>query len=351
MNDKFKPVFRWAILIGVLLLTALTVMAARRDSDAKKDVAADQTAAQAADPSQYVGSDVCQGCHEAEGKSIESSPHFATETSKKVWGTPAHGCESCHGPGAAHVAAGGDKTKIFTFEGVKPEQITKRCMACHAANLEQQQFMRSTHNENGVTCTSCHSVHHSKLEYLLVQQQTPLCFSCHAEQRADFQKPFRHRVSEGLIQCGDCHNPHGTLEDRQLRVTADQNFVCFKCHSDKRGPFMYEHEPVKVEGCTTVTSARFDQSTHCSSSRASTHCACSATPTWAIEPATRGRGQVHQQNKFNQNCTICHSNIHGSNLSFVLLQKERRGKRWSIQNKIRRVLSFPEEGGCKGVAV
>ena len=325
MNYKFKPVFRWAILIGILFLTALTVMATKRDSDAKKDVAANQTAAQAADPSQFVGSDVCKGCHEAEGKSIESTPHFATETSKKVWGISAHGCESCHGPGAAHVAGGGDKSKIFTFEGVKPEQITKRCMACHASNPEQQQFMRSTHNENGVTCTSCHSVHHSKLEYLLVQRQTPLCFSCHAEQRADFQKPFHHRVDEGLIKCDDCHNPHGTTIGRQLRATADQNFVCFKCHSDKRGPFFYEHEPVKVEGCVYCHTPHGSTNPRLLTPRASIRCACSATQTWVAEippgpMSTPGTGTLHQQNKFNQNCTICHANIHGSNSSSLLFQ-------------------------------
>ena len=180
--------------------------------------------------SQYVGADTCKGCHEDNFKNIEASPHYRTNLAK-IRGEEVHGCESCHGPGSAHVAGGGDKSKIFTFKGARPEAITKRCMTCHEANPAQREFMRSTHNENGVTCTSCHSVHHSKLENQLVQKQTPLCFSCHVEQRADFQKPFHHRVEEGLIKCDDCHNPHGALRDRQLRSTPDQDMVCFKCHS------------------------------------------------------------------------------------------------------------------------
>ena len=28
------------------------------------------------------------------------------------------------------------------------------------------------------------------------------------------------------------------------------DIACVKCHSDKRGPFVYEHPPVRVEGCT-----------------------------------------------------------------------------------------------------
>jgi len=323
MRHFLKPTFRWAVLIGVLLLAAATMMAAKRDSDAKKAGPADQKTAQA-DPSQYVGSDTCKGCHDEAGKSIEAGPHFRIGTSKKIRGEEVHGCESCHGAGAAHVEGGGDKSKIFNFKGVKPEEITKRCMTCHESSPEQREFMRSTHNENGVTCTTCHSVHHSTREYQLVKAQTPLCFSCHAEQKADFQKPFRHRVDEGLIQCGDCHNAHGTTVGRQLRATADQNFVCFKCHTDKRGPFFYEHEPVKVEGCSychtphgstnprLLNVARINSlCLQCHTNMGGRNAAGSTNP---------GTGSVHQQNRYNQSCIICHSNIHGSNTSSLLFQ-------------------------------
>ena len=110
--------------------------------------------------------------------------------------------------------------------------------------------MRSTHNENGITCTSCHSVHHSTQEYLLVKRQTPLCFSCHAEQRADFQKPFHHRVEEGLIKCGDCHNPHGTLKAANCGPRPTRTSSASSATATSADRSIYEHEPVKVEGCT-----------------------------------------------------------------------------------------------------
>jgi DmsE family decaheme c-type cytochrome len=267
-----------------------------------------------ADPtggSTYVGSDVCKTCHEDQFKNIDASPHYRTNL-PKIRGEEVHGCESCHGAGSAHVAGGGDKTKIFIYADARPEAVTRRCLACHEANLEQRQFMRSTHNENGVTCTSCHSVHHSTLEHLLVKKQTALCFSCHAEQKADFQKPFHHPVEEGLVQCNDCHNPHGTLNARQLRSTPDQDAVCFKCHSDKRGPFVFEHEPVKVEGCTTChfphgsTNPRMLTSARTNSLCLQCHAATSAIG--------------HTQNSRIQQCIDCHSNIHGSNLSNVFFK-------------------------------
>jgi DmsE family decaheme c-type cytochrome len=297
---------RWTlVLIGMILLGAATLMAAKKDTK-EKEAAPENANPAPADQSQYVGSETCKACHEEQWKNIEASPHFRVNAAK-IRGEAAHGCESCHGPGAAHVAGGGDPTKIFKFEKASTDAISRRCLTCHEANLEQRQFLRSTHNENGVSCTSCHSVHHSTQEYLLVQRQTPLCFSCHAEQRADFQKPFRHRVDEGLIRCSDCHNAHGTLVARQLRTTPDQDAVCFKCHSDKRGPFIFEHEPVKVEGCTSC------HYPHGSSNPRMLTAARTNSLCLQCHAATDAIG--HTQNTRLQQCIACHSNIHGSNLS------------------------------------
>src|SRR6202158_3102707 len=110
------------------------------------------------DASKYVGAETCKTCHEDVYNAWEKTPHWKTTLNKE----PSHqGCEGCHGPGADHVAGGGDKTKIITLPGAKPKTIPKRCLPCHESNPEQREFMRSTHNENGVSCTSCHSVHHS----------------------------------------------------------------------------------------------------------------------------------------------------------------------------------------------
>jgi len=257
----------------------------------------------------YVGSETCKGCHEAQFKGIDGTPHAVLDSTSKK---DSHGCESCHGAGSAHVEAGGDKTKIFTFKDAKPEEISKRCMTCHESTPGQRDFMRSTHSENGVACTSCHSPHHAKQEHLLVKKQTELCFSCHAEQKADFQKPFHHRVEEGLIQCDDCHNPHGTLAGKQVRSTPDQDAVCFKCHSDKRGPFVFEHEPVKVEGCT---SCHFP---HGSANPRMLNTARTNSLCLECHAATSAIG--HTQNTRIQQCTDCHSSVHGSNLSNVFFK-------------------------------
>ena len=59
------------------------------------------------------------------------------------------------------------------------------------------------------------------------------------------------------MACTDCHNPHGTFAP-SWRMGRSPSLVdqalaneetCIGCHSDKRGPFAFEHPPVRVEGC------------------------------------------------------------------------------------------------------
>jgi len=258
-----------------------------------------------------VGADTCKTCHEDQFKGFEASPHWMTTQDTKMT-HPGHGCESCHGPGSAHVEGGGDKSKIFTFADAKPEEITKRCLTCHESKVEQREFMRSPHHDNGVSCISCHSIHHSKKEYLLTASQPQLCYSCHKEQIADFQKTFRHRVDEGLIKCTDCHNAHGALRDRNVRSSPNQDLVCGKCHSDKRGPFVFEHEPVRVEGCMA-----------CHTPHSSVYPRMLLTArvnTLCLQCHEQIPTGPHSQNLARQTCIMCHMSIHGSNVSNIFFK-------------------------------
>ena len=71
---------------------------------------------------------------------------------------------------------------------------------------------------------------------MLVQNTPQLCYGCHTSAKADFAKPYHHRVNEGLLQCNDCHNPHGTAIAGQLRTMPNGDAICYKCHVDKQGP-------------------------------------------------------------------------------------------------------------------
>lgn len=274
----------------------------------------------------YVGSEVCMSCHEDLYKSFAKTAHYKLITGKLK---PAEtGCEACHGPGEDHVNAGGDKMKIRRFSEMKPRAINETCLGCHKRDQVRTNFLRSEHNVNDVGCASCHDPHHAKVtENLLRQPQSRLCYECHGEIRTEFAMPFHHRVPEGLMNCTDCHSQYGcevgfagAKPSRLMRTSVGTDEVCFRCHADKRGPFAFEHQPVKIEGCQIC-----HQPHGASNSRMLTRsdvrflCLECHTNTSAIP--IPGTPVFHDQStpRF-QNCTTCHVMIHGSNSSAVFFR-------------------------------
>jgi DmsE family decaheme c-type cytochrome len=272
-----------------------------------------QTNATSANPTaQYVGVDVCKTCHqELFEKHFEQTPHF------KVAAQGGHICEDCHGPGSAHVEGGGDVSKIINFEKLSRQEAVSRCLSCHGDAHEQRRFAQSAHDSNDVGCLDCHSPHHAKeAQHLLVQKQPQLCYGCHTSAKADFAKPFHHRVEEGLIQCSDCHNPHGTAILHQVRTLPSGDFICYKCHAEKQGPFVYEHVPVKTEGCGSCHTPH--GSTNPRMLRVSQiNLLCLQCHTF---PTQGPAGPAHNQSQKYQACTMCHVAIHGSNFSNVFFK-------------------------------
>src|SRR5580658_4216888 len=199
--------------------------------------------------SKYVGAETCKTCHEEIYNAWSKTPHWKT-TLNTNGGPSKQGCEGCHGPGAEHVAGGGDTSKIFNPAKHSTKEVDAKCETCHAG--AHPDFERSPHAKADVGCISCHSVHApADKESLLKAAQPTLCFQCHADQKAQFNMPIHHKVNEGLVKCTDCHDPHGTFLANNLKSTEDQNQICTKCHTDVRGPFTYEHAPVRAEGCVT----------------------------------------------------------------------------------------------------
>lgn len=270
----------------------------------------------------YVGSEVCKSCHEDIYNKFSPNPHVhLLEEKTTLASVEVHGCESCHGPGSEHVAGGGDKSKIIRPDRLKPEKASAVCQTCHQAG-DRSNFHRSAHLENGIGCTSCHSIHAAKVKSTLLQSATPaLCYGCHTEVRAEFGRPFRHRVNEGLVQCSDCHNEHGGFLPRQLRTSAHQDQVCYKCHSEKRGPFVYEHLPVKTEGCTACHTPHGSTNPRLLKvSQVNVLCLQCHTLSLGNMPSQPPAGPAHNQAQKYQACTMCHQFIHGSNFSEVFFK-------------------------------
>jgi DmsE family decaheme c-type cytochrome len=264
----------------------------------------------------YVGSETCALCHADVAKKFDENPHSKLALEHGGKGAT---CESCHGPGQAHTEDPADPKKIFRFDKATPKQIDATCLGCHAG--AHPNFERSPHAKAGVSCTSCHSVHSFKSEISLLKDAQPkLCYACHADVKPAFALPFHHKVDEGLVKCSDCHDVHGTFNDKQLRTTADQNAICTKCHIENAGPFAYEHPVVKTEGCLACHSPHGSPNARLLiTSNINTLCLqChSGTNSTAFPNAVSPLGPAHNQSTQYVSCTSCHTQIHGSNASNV----------------------------------
>ncbi len=185
----------------------------------------------------------CVLCHEQLGRQFETNVH-ARIASFEVYGG-VQGCQSCHGDGQAHIDSGGDPSTILSLgEDMDPEASVEACVSCHQS-AALHDWEQSAHGLNDVACVSCHKVHEDPGAVNYVDT----CVSCHPQVAAQFRYPSHHPVMEGHMDCQSCHNPHGNSIG-MLNNEERPAELCFSCHAEQQGPWIFEHEPV-FEGCAT----------------------------------------------------------------------------------------------------
>lgn len=279
----------------------------------------------ASKPAEYVGSETCQVCHEDIFKAFLKSPHAAVETSKKG-GWAGKACESCHGPGSKH-AESASAADIVNPSKVRPAEADKLCLKCHLNRPTHVGRIESGHARNSVGCTQCHAVHKNGPNGLVPHgavKINDLCASCHPSVWAQFQRPYKHRLPEGAMSCTDCHNPHGTFRPQMLRAFAGNEPGCIKCHAEKRGPFTFEHAPVRLEGCATCHEPHGSANPRMLT-RQEVRFVCLECHANLPVPQPAAMGVVPpafhdlRSPRF-QNCTICHQKVHGSYVDRNLLR-------------------------------
>lgn len=300
---------RWLCIVAFLAVSSAAAAPAQ-PAGWKKPLAA--PAASAAD---FVGSETCATCHADIATKFSANPHAKLALAH---GGTGQTCESCHGPGKAHVESGGDATKILRFTKASAKQVDTACLSCHAS--AHPNFERSAHGQAGVGCTSCHSVHSPASDARLLKAAEPkLCYGCHTDIKPAFAQVSHHRVEEGLVACSDCHNPHGTLNDTLLQKSEDQNAVCTKCHTETAGPFVYEHPPIKTEGCLSCHYPHGSPNARLLT-RNNVNSLCLQCHSASMNFTAPGTPSFHNQANQYQACTVCHVQIHGSNASNVFFK-------------------------------
>jgi DmsE family decaheme c-type cytochrome len=275
-----------------------------------------RAAAQSAEPvpaGDYVGSDTCATCHEAEAKGLTGTQHARAANPRTPMAT--HGCESCHGAGKAHVDAGGDASKIVSPSKLLPQRASEICTSCHDRGTHAL-WSGSQHDQRNVGCVTCHSVHAPKGEkQIKAASQMELCGTCH-KNVVNRQHRFTHMpVREGKVECTSCHNPHGSANVKLLKVGTTVDDSCTSCHSEKRGPHLWEHAPVS-NSCVTCHNPHGSNNERLLEAKLPYLCQrCHVT---SRHPPTVYDGFV-LKNSTNANkiisrgCVNCHQQIHGSN--------------------------------------
>jgi len=258
----------------------------------------------------------CTRCHDD-----EDSPGVIT-IGRTKHGTRADArtptCTSCHGDSEDHLSApvsaeNRPKPDRYFSKGTSTPASVRAdaCLTCHKGN-ERMFWNTSTHSARDVSCNSCHKIHNGGVDEVRDRSTQPeVCFDCHKGQRVQFQKASRHPIVEGKVVCSDCHSPHGSAGPK-LMARDTVNDTCFQCHVEKRGPFLWNHQPVTEDcsychnphGTNTAMLLKWRQPFLCQQCHEpSSHQGEIASLTSSGgAPRTLARG-----------CLNCHTNIHGGN--------------------------------------
>jgi DmsE family decaheme c-type cytochrome len=253
----------------------------------------------------------CAACHDDVVKGFAKSSHGRYFAADKDYQDAS--CTSCHKGAQEHAQSGGEKKPLSLTKGAAAE-ANAACLSCHAGHKRQALWEGSAHQLVGLRCASCHDVH--KMHIGTPEQAKTLpgatettkkCLECHGTLRASFHQRSSHPLRDGQMQCTSCHNPHGTAGEK-LIDTGSVNELCYTCHQNMRGPFLWEHSPVR-EDCLTCHRPHGSNYPQLLQARVTQLCqSCHQQgrhQTVAGYPAAIWQG--------NKACLNCHMNIHGSN--------------------------------------
>jgi DmsE family decaheme c-type cytochrome len=175
----------------------------------------------------FAGNKACYECHTNITRIFPTGPHgrLYFEGAQMQDST---GCESCHGPGSKHIAAGGGRGQFIVNPGKDPAA----CFRCHLQT--HAEFNLPQHHpvlENKMNCVQCHDPHGMDIRKpargLAMARLNETCAPCHREQ----SKPFVYEHEALREGCTICHNPHGSINAKML-IERDNN-LCLKCHAQR----------------------------------------------------------------------------------------------------------------------
>ena len=307
----------WAMAVGLAAAggrqqtasgAAPTAVAARPPA-----TAAGPAAPGTAQANGFVGDDTCSTCHEPEAKALHLTQHGKAQNTRTPAAQTNQSCETCHGPGQAHVDSG-DKTKIKRFTAMSPRDVNATCLSCHNKGAHVN-FEGGMHDARNVSCATCHSVHNPKSERAQLKTVTAVqtCETCHKQEAMKVKKSGHMPVREGKMDCTSCHSPHGSTNVRMLKTGNSLNEMCASCHGEKRGPFVWDHAAGRENcaSCHDPHGSNNDRMLVAKEPMLCQRCHVSRRHPATIYDGTQIAAASNRV--VGRSCVNCHSQIHGSN--------------------------------------
>ena len=288
-------VLRLAAIIPAVVLASL--MAAQRAGGGQDPA-----------PAPFSVSD-CATCHDKPVAGMAGTPHSRLDGK----------CASCHGDPTAHmksVLESGEPGPIVSIKKMKADQVNQTCLTCHD-KARQANWGGGAHERRGLSCVSCHSVHafQSTKAQLKTARDSETCFTCHTQIRAKGMRVSHHPVREGAMECASCHDPHDGTKPKMISAES-VNEKCLSCHTEKRGPFLWEHAPVR-ENCLTCHDPHGSNHEKLLAARQPYLCQrCHLNtrhPGTLYDGTNTLAGRSVSNRAVEHACKNCHQNVHGGN--------------------------------------
>lgn len=171
---------------------------------------------------------MCAQCHSTDLQKAydEQQDSFAT-----TWSELAVGCQSCHGPGAAHLAwatqpkarqaharTAAERGLAVSFSPRVKGYEVEQCARCHA----QQESLGGGPRPGMPLLDSAHPTLLSAGAYFADGQQQGEVF--------EYGSFVQSRMYAAGVTCSDCHNPHSG------KLYAQGNTLCTACHNPQGNP-------------------------------------------------------------------------------------------------------------------
>lgn len=145
---------------------------------------------------------IAPGCLQCHATGVQAIAGTQNGYQKSPWVEAGVGCESCHGPGARHVASG-KKADIVNPASLDAKRRDSVCAQCHlSGEIRVERAGKSMRDFSAGAKLSSYAV-----AFVRQSSSSTMKVTSHVENLA---QSACSQASEDRLWCGSCHDPHAT---------------------------------------------------------------------------------------------------------------------------------------------